>query len=141
MPSLPRYRRSGLRPVGQGTMRKASRRRQAYAVVARRAKGICEIVGCGRAQDPLDPHHTFGRGHLPGIPAELCDSPELILGICRPCHDAIHGGDEEKRDLTRLQALQLFGLRWGFDVNTVWELAGPDPIDAMRAAVELRVRR
>jgi hypothetical protein len=110
--------------------------------VTRRAHGHCEFPDCHRAQDPLDPHHAFGRGHLPGIPAEVCETRELILGICRPCHDAIHNGDERKLKLARLQALNQFMVRHQLDDPRMRhlspaELPWIDLVDVMRELVRV----
>lgn len=145
MASLPRYRRSPLRLAGAATERKRPARRLAYAAVARRARGRCEL--CGAAQDPLDPHHAFGRGHLPGIPAKVCEMPELILGVCRPCHDRIHAGDQELVARARLMAVTRFAefheLSWAA-ANLSWvrptdvEPGAPrDLADVMRELVVL----
>lgn len=111
--SLPRYRKRRISPNGKASERKRPVRRVEYEAVSRRAKGVCEMPLCSRKQDPLDPHHAFGRGHLPGIPAELCETRELILGVCRVCHDSIHAGNQELLNLARRQAIERFAVHHG----------------------------
>lgn len=86
--SLPRYRRQPVASIGRAAKRKAPTRAQAYAVVAKRAKGTCELDGT--RQDPLDPHHVFGR-HMPGVPDAVLELAEMLLGVCRHCHDRVTG--------------------------------------------------
>lgn len=138
MGTLPRYRRKPINPIGAETKRKMPARRLAYAAVTKRAKGACEMPGCTRRQDPLDPHHTYRRGRLPGIPAEFCDTPELILGVCRPCHDRLEV-DAAYSDVARWLAFDLFLPRHDlahFDFTQF-----TDPLDAMRGAVRLLEER
>lgn len=128
--ALPRYRRRPINSAGKGSLRIQDQRRNAYAAVARRAKGQCELPGCGRRQDPLDPHHTFGR-HSTDVPAALLESAELISGICRPCHERIHGQDDaELAAEARCQALERLAERYDIDV-----IATTDPLDDLRAMV------
>lgn len=128
--SLPRYRRPRLSPVGKSAQRKWPTRQAAYAQVAKRAKGRCE--DCGRAEEQtltgrLDPHHAFRRGHLAGIPAEVCDFPECIFAFCRPCHDTVEASGE-LTDQYRWLALERFAVR--FHLN--WNELAEDPLDEMR---------
>lgn len=130
---LPRWRRPPIRSTGQGTVRKLPQRRAAYAAVARRSRGRCELCSAdveargGR----LDPHHVWGRGHL--IPAEYCDTPESILGICRECHDRIHAGDAGLRDTARWTCLNRFVELHNIAVG----IPSHDPLNDMRQAIRL----
>ena len=137
MPALPRYRRAPLRAVGASTERIRSVRQLAYRAVSLRCRGRCET--CGHAWEAqsgfaLDPHHAFGRTHVAGIPARHCESPELVLGICRPCHERIHLGDQKLADEARWLALERFCARWELDLLGLLAEAGPDAVDVMRAA-------
>lgn len=138
--ALPRYRRPKISSIGAATKRKLPTRRMAYAAVTRRAKGHCEL--CGLPQDPLDPHHAFKRGHLPGIPADICDSEDLIIGVCRTCHDRIEGIpglgiDSELQYEARLHALERFAARYDLEVNHLEE----DLVDEMRRLVRVLEER
>lgn len=139
---LPRYSRPGLSQRGTRSRRVAPTRAQSYAKVSRRARGLCEL--CGRRQDPLDPHHAFGRGHLPGIPAYVCEMPEMILGLCRACHDPITGKlgsgvDQELTDKAKHLAISRFcetfdlmydlhAENWDDELRRIIREAGPENI-------------
>jgi hypothetical protein len=103
-----------------------------YAAVAMRAKGRCEL--CHIEQDPLDPHHAFGRGHLPGIPADICETRECILGICRPCHTGIHEGNEALSDYARAVCVKRFALRHQLSYPGA-DAVLADPLEVMRSLV------
>lgn len=77
----------------------------------------------------LDGHHVFGRV------GKYADTPELLLAICRSCHDAIHRGDQEKADKARSLALSRFTERWDLELPELMEEAGPDLVDVLRLAV------
>lgn len=122
--SLPRYRRPRISPIGRATKRKRPTRAQSYAIVARRAKGKCELDGT--PQDPLDPHHVFGRGHLFGIPSAVCELPEMLLGVCRRCHSLITGEtfsgiDESLDDRAKHLAVQRFCERFDLEYDPLCE--------------------
>ena len=94
---------------------------------------MCEAPGCDRRQDPLDTHHTFGRGHLPGIPKTLCEKRELLLGLCRRCHDQIHvRGDIRLGDRCRDTACDRFAERHDLERPQLG-----DPLDDMREMVRM----
>lgn len=139
--SIPRYvrqHRTPLRARGAGTLRKAPNRRVVYALVSKRAAGKCELCGVSWERvtgNPLDPHHAYGRSHIAGIPAVYCDSPELVLGICRLCHDRIHSGALALADDARLQALERFCARHGLDFLGLIAEAGPDLVDVLREGI------
>lgn len=144
--SLPRYRPvRRLRPLGRRAARVRPVRRVEYAAVAVRARGRCELCGysweeiTGRS---LSPHHTFGRGHLPGIPQAICETRELILGLCmnwplaghHGCHERIHAGDVHLGDAARRMAIGLFANRHALSYRGwPWE----DPLEVMRELVRL----
>lgn len=133
MSPLPRYHKRRLNPIGKATERKRPVRRVEYEAVSRRAKGFCEL--CQQRQDPLDPHHSFGRGHLPGIPVEVCETRELILGICRRCHDAIHGGDQDLLVLARRKAMAQYVVSCGLGQVAVERFTGERLVDKMRQLI------
>lgn len=134
--SLPRYGRRPIKPEGRRAERRRPSRQQAYASVSRRAQGRCEMPDpsglngrCNRAQDPLDPHHTFMRGHLHGIPDDVCDSALLILGACRQCHRRAHE-DPALMDAARLTTAGWYAEAHGLPFEPVG-----DPVDVMRDLV------
>lgn len=121
---LPRYNRKPIAKQGARARRLAPTRAQAYAAVSKRARGRCEL--CEARQDPLDPHHAFGRGHLPGIPSAVCELPEMILGLCRHEHDRITGLpglgiDEELSDKAKHYAIALFCERFDLEYDLLAE--------------------
>lgn len=139
---IPRYiraYRTPLRARGAGTARKAPNRAKVYALVSMRARGRCELPSCGVAWEAtgglLDPHHAFQRGHLAGIPAAYCDSPELVMGLCRDCHDAITAGNLVLTAEARALALQRFAAKHGLDLKALIADAGPDLVDVLREGV------
>ena len=128
---LPRYARRPLRAQGAGTIRKRQVRQFVYQTVARRCRGRCELCGAewermsGR---PLDPHHPYGRR------GEYADTPETIIGACRPCHDAIHDGDVKLTKKARMLVLERFCLRRDLELPELLAEFGPDPIDVWNGA-------
>lgn len=139
--SLPQYRKPHARINVRGAAfkRKWPTRQQSYVIVTRRAKGKCEL--CSRAQDPLDPHHAFGRGHIHGIPSAICDSPELIVGVCRTCHDRITGLpgigiDQELADKAQFLAIRRF-CEAHDELASEAVLLAEDMVDEMRRLVRV----
>lgn len=131
--SLPRYARKRVAPIGRAAKRKAPGRAQAYAAVARRAKGTCELDGT--RQDLLDPHHVFGR-HMPGVPDAVLELPEMLFGVCRRCHDHVTGLpglgiDEGLDDAAKHKAIARFCER--FDEE--YDYLAPDMDDELRRII------
>jgi len=135
---LPRYRSRTLRQLGAVTERKRPVRRLTYAAVAKRAKGCCELCDFDVEHAGLrpDPHHAFGRGTLPGIPASLCESRELVLSVCRECHDRIHDGDQALANEARGMAILRFCAHHGL-AERLDALLPLDPVDIMRELVRI----
>ena len=151
MSALPRYRRAPLRTLGAAAVRKRPTRAANLAAVSRRAAGRCELCGddVERRGERLDGHHAFGRGHLAGIPAEVCETPELILGICRGCHDVIHQGGlravagqglVDACDHARWAAVTRFIVHHELEEEAQHVPLG-DPVDVMRELVRLLKHR
>jgi hypothetical protein len=103
---LPLYRRKPINPVSDREKVRRRSRSQVYAIVAKRAKGVCEMPGCFARQDPLAPHHAFGRGTKADISTDLCETPEAILGICDECHRKAHDGHDYLLEIAGMTAMR-----------------------------------
>lgn len=84
-----------------------------------RAGDVCE--GCGRIALRRDVQHVFGRpgsGHCLG---EWANAPELLLLLCRVCHNACDRGESPAlRDRLRQLAVGRLAARYGLSVPD-WE--------------------
>lgn len=108
MRKLPLYRRKPIPTMSDKEKVRRRSRTQVYALVSRRARGMCEAPECLTRQDPLEPHHAFGRGTKPGIDTNLCEIPEAILGICTACHQRAHH-EGKLEALGRTAVLKIIG--------------------------------
>lgn len=145
MKALPRYHRPlrRLNAVGARAQRQMPTRRAVYAEVTKRAHGCCEVCGLDwerLADEPLDPHHPFGRGHLGGIPARYCEV--VVIAICHDlpatghhgCHERIHDdGDEALIGAAQGKALAVFAERYGLQRKLAELLTSEwSPLEIMR---------
>lgn len=80
--------RTKRRPAAMSPQRREDeqRRRSAYAIVARRAAGRCEIgtVECTGSHD--ETHHRLPRS-ASSVRNEKRHDPELLLAACTDCHE------------------------------------------------------
>lgn len=80
----------GPKPMSPARREDEQRRRSAYAIVKRRAAGLCEAnadVACtGRHEHT---HHKQRRSAT-SVRNENRHDPELLLAVCLPCHESIH---------------------------------------------------